>query len=115
MPTATCKLWRRPPLVYLGGMPLRLLVGYRPELIATALQMWPIAEDQVLLVGARDLDPPEAAYLAGARIGLIPDIASTGRPGYSAGGVVRALILCGSGSRVRCGVARRPGVVSQIG
>jgi arginase len=54
---------------YLGGMPLRLLVGYRPELIATALRVRPVAEDQVLLVGARDLDPPEAAYLAGARIG----------------------------------------------
>jgi len=53
---------------YLGGLPLRLLVGYRPELIATALQLRPVAEDQVLLVGARDLDPPEVAYLAGARI-----------------------------------------------
>jgi arginase len=54
---------------YLGGLPLRLLVGYRPELIAAALQLRPVPEDQVLLVGARDLDPPEVAYLAGARIG----------------------------------------------
>jgi arginase len=54
---------------YLGGLPLRLLVGYRPELIATALGMRSVAEDRVLLVGARDLDPPEAAYLAAARIG----------------------------------------------
>jgi arginase len=53
---------------YLGGLPLRLLLGYRPELIATALGMRPVAEDRVLLAGARDLDPPEVAYLAGARI-----------------------------------------------
>ena len=53
---------------YLGGLPLRLLVGYRPELLADALGLWPVPEDRVLLVGARDLDPPEVAYLANARI-----------------------------------------------
>jgi arginase family enzyme len=42
---------------YLGGLPLRLLVGYRPELIATGLGLRPVPEHQVLLVGARDLDP----------------------------------------------------------
>jgi arginase len=49
---------------YLGGIPLRLLVGYRPELIASALGLRPVAEDRVVLVDARDLDPPEVAYLA---------------------------------------------------
>jgi arginase len=53
---------------YLGGMPLRLLVGYRPELIANSLGLRPVGEEDVLLVDARDLDPPEAAYLAGAAI-----------------------------------------------
>jgi arginase len=53
---------------YLGGLPLRLLVGYRPELIATQLGLRPIAEHQILLVDGRDLDPPEVTYLAGARI-----------------------------------------------
>jgi arginase len=53
---------------YLGGLPLRLLVGYRPELIADDLGLWPVPEDRVLLVGARDLDPPEVTYLADARI-----------------------------------------------
>jgi arginase len=53
---------------YLGGLPLRLLVGYRPELIATQLGLRPVAEHQIMLVGARDLDPPEVTYLAGARI-----------------------------------------------
>jgi arginase len=53
---------------YLGGLPLRLLGGYRPELIAARLGLRPIPEQRVMLVGARDLDPPEAAYLAGALI-----------------------------------------------
>ena len=53
---------------YLGGMPLRLLVGHRPELIADALGLAPVAEDRVLLVDARDLDPPEAEYLGTSAI-----------------------------------------------
>jgi len=53
---------------YVGGLPLRLLVGYRPELVAAGLGLRPVAEQQVMLVGARDLDPPEVTYLAGAGI-----------------------------------------------
>jgi arginase len=53
---------------YLGGLPLRLLTGYRPELIAAGLHLRPVAEDRVMLVGARDLDPPEVSYLAGAPV-----------------------------------------------
>jgi len=53
---------------YLGGMPLRLLTGYQPELIATRLGLLPVPEERIVLAGARDLDPPERDYLAGARI-----------------------------------------------
>lgn len=53
---------------YLGGLPLRLLAGYRPELIAAPLGLRPVPEQQILLAGARDLDPPEAIYLANAQI-----------------------------------------------
>ena len=53
---------------YLGGLPLRLLTGYRPELIATQLGLRPVAEQQIMLVDARDLDPPEVTYLRGASI-----------------------------------------------
>jgi arginase len=53
---------------YLPGMSLRLLVGYRPELIAVQLGLRPVPEHRVVLVDARDLDPPEAVYLAGAGI-----------------------------------------------
>jgi arginase len=49
---------------YLGGMPIRVLTGYRPELIAEPLGLQALPEDQVLLVDARDLDPPEAEFLA---------------------------------------------------
>jgi arginase len=53
---------------YLGGLPLRLLAGYRPELIATRLGLTGVPERRILLVDARDLDPPEVSYLAGAQI-----------------------------------------------
>ncbi len=53
---------------YLAGMVLRLLTGHRPELIARALGLTPVSEDRIVLVGARDLDPPEVAYLNQSRI-----------------------------------------------
>ena len=53
---------------YLGGLPLRLLAGYRPELIAGRLGLQPVPEERVVLAGARDLDPPEAEYLTHALI-----------------------------------------------
>ena len=68
---------------YIGGLPLRLLSGYRPELIGERLGLHPIAEDRLVLVDARDLDPAEADYLAtasiirstvdGLRAGELPD------------------------------------------
>ena len=53
---------------YLGGYPLRLLVGYRPELISRPLGLRAVPEDRVTLVDARDLDPPEVEYLSTAAI-----------------------------------------------
>jgi arginase len=53
---------------YLGGLPLRIAVGYRPELIATRIGLRAVPEHRVLLVGARDLDPPEVDYLRQAEI-----------------------------------------------
>src|SRR5918996_241848 len=53
---------------YLGGMPLRILTGYRPELISDDLGLRPISNDRVVLVDARDLDPPEAAFLTTSAI-----------------------------------------------
>jgi arginase len=53
---------------YLGGMPLRLLAGYHPELIAARLGLRPVPEERIVLAGTRDLDPPEVDYLATAAI-----------------------------------------------
>ena len=68
---------------YLGGVPLRLLMGYRPELIAARLGLRAVPEHQVALVDARDLDPPEVAYLAGAQIrrGEVGELDAVGLPG----------------------------------
>jgi len=67
---------------YLAGMPLRLLAGYRPELIAAALGLTPVPEHRIVLAGARDLDPPEEAYLAQSHITRceVADLAGTGLP-----------------------------------
>lgn len=51
---------------YLGGMALRLLLGYRPELLTERLGLRPPPEGRVLLVDARDLDQAEVEYLASA-------------------------------------------------
>jgi arginase len=53
---------------YIGGMPIRVLSGYRPRLIADSLGLRPVPEDRITLVDARDLDPPEVTYLAEAPI-----------------------------------------------
>ena len=53
---------------YLGGMPLRLLLGYRPDLIGDRLGLRPVPEERAVLVGARDLDPPEVDYLRKAGV-----------------------------------------------
>lgn len=67
---------------YLGGLPLRLLAGYRPELIAARIGLRAVPERQIVLVGARDLDPPEVTYLANARISRseVADLGTAGLP-----------------------------------
>lgn len=57
---------------YLGGMALRFLLGYRPDRIAEPLGLRPPPEERVVLVDARDLDPPEVGYLASARLRRLP-------------------------------------------
>lgn len=49
---------------YLGGMALRFLLGYRPDLVTDRLGIRPPSTDNVVLVDARDLDEAEADYLA---------------------------------------------------
>ncbi|GAB3441362.1 arginase family protein [Actinophytocola sediminis] len=53
---------------YLGGMSLRLALGAHRERLADPLGLRPLAEHRATLVDARDLDPAEADYLAGAGV-----------------------------------------------
>ncbi|SDD71661.1 arginase family protein [Actinokineospora iranica] len=53
---------------YLGGMALRLVLGAHADLAAEPLGLRPLPEGRAVLVDARDLDPAEADFLAGARV-----------------------------------------------
>lgn len=53
---------------YLGGMPLRMLIGEGDPTVTGALGLRPVPEERVLLVDGRDLDPPEADYLKTAKV-----------------------------------------------
>jgi arginase len=57
---------------YLGGMPVRQLVGGADRTVAERIGLRPVREEDVVLVDARDLDPPEAEYLAGSAIRRVP-------------------------------------------
>ena len=53
---------------YLGGLPLAKAVGRGDQSLPEGLGLTPIAEDRVLLVDARDLDPPEVAALSASMV-----------------------------------------------
>jgi len=53
---------------YLGGMPLRMLVGGDPDRLSGPLGVQPIPETKALLIDARDLDPGEISYLEGSQV-----------------------------------------------
>jgi arginase len=57
---------------YLGGMPLRQLVGGADRTVAQRIGLADVPEQDVLLVDARDLDPPEEEFLAGSAIRRVP-------------------------------------------
>jgi arginase len=61
---------------YLGGLSLRLTLGAHAELLAGPLGVRPLREERAVLVDARDLDPPEAAFLAasGVRRSTVPGL-----------------------------------------
>lgn len=57
---------------YLGGMPIRQLVGGADRTVPEAVALRSIDEADVVLLDGRDLDPPEAAFLAASRIRHLP-------------------------------------------
>jgi len=56
------------PSGFLGGMPLAMLVGRGDTTLLRALGTQPLAEADVLLCDARDLDPEEGRALAGSAV-----------------------------------------------
>jgi arginase len=56
------------PSGFLGGMPLAMLVGRGDTTLLRALGTRPLAEEDVLLCDARDLDPEEGRALAASAV-----------------------------------------------
>ncbi|MEM6676978.1 MAG: arginase family protein [Pseudomonadota bacterium] len=54
------------PSQFLGGMPLAMMVGRGPQWMMDGVTAAPMAEAEVVLVDARDLDPLEAEAVAGS-------------------------------------------------
>lgn len=57
---------------YLGGFPLRQLAGGADRTVADRIGLRTVPEEDIVLVDARDLDPPEADYLATSAIRRVP-------------------------------------------
>lgn len=56
--------WETTASGFLGGMPLAMLTGRGEQTIVTGAGLDPIPDEQVVLIGARDLDPGEDAAVA---------------------------------------------------
>jgi len=57
---------------YLGGMPLAMLTGRAPELFCDPLGLRPVADTDVVLADARDLDPAERDILTASQVRRVP-------------------------------------------
>ncbi len=57
---------------YLGGMALALLTGRAPELCQDAIGLRPVADTDIVLADARDLDPAERDALAASQVHRVP-------------------------------------------
>jgi arginase len=71
---------------YLGGMALAMLTGRTPELFGDALGLQPVADTNVVLADARDLDPAERDALTSSQVRRVPAnpaaiISALGGPG----------------------------------
>jgi arginase len=64
---------------YLGGMAIAMLAGRAPEVLAGPLGLRPVPEHNIVLAGARDLDPAERDALAASRVRRIPATADAFR------------------------------------
>jgi arginase len=63
------------PSGFLGGMPLAAMVGRGSQWMLEGVKMTPIAEERVVLIDARDLDPEEAQLVRESKLTHLPDVA----------------------------------------
>ncbi len=59
------------PSGYLGGMPLAMITGRGDQTLPEAVDLTPVPDERVVLVGARDLDPAEAEALGASGVGTL--------------------------------------------
>ena len=64
------------PSGFLGGMPLSAMVGMGNQDLVQAIGLNILAEQDVVLADARDLDPEEAELVRQSAITYVPDLAS---------------------------------------
>jgi arginase len=60
--------WETTRSGFIGGMPLAMIVGRGDQGLTRAVGMKPMAEENVVLADARDLDPAEAELLRASRV-----------------------------------------------
>lgn len=68
--------WETTPSNFLGGMPLAMLVGRGEQTLMDGLCVAPLAEDQVILTDARDLDPGEKEAIEESAVHHLPAVVS---------------------------------------
>jgi len=66
--------WETTPSGFLGGMPLAMLVGRGEQRMPVAVDLVNIAEEDVILTDARDLDPGEKISLDHSRVSHLSKI-----------------------------------------
>lgn len=66
--------WETSPSGFLGGMPLAMLVGRGEQTLLQAVSLPPLAETQVVLCDARDLDPAEKQALDASQVTHLGEI-----------------------------------------
>jgi len=59
---------------FIGGMPLAMMVGRGDLTLPRAVRLRPVAENDVFLCDARDLDPAEEALLEQSHVHHVPDL-----------------------------------------
>ena len=65
--------WETSPSGFLGGMPLAMLAGLGEQTILEILEIDPLAQQQIILTDARDLDPEEKELVAGSDVTHLTD------------------------------------------